>query len=319
MDEIRMFLGHDVSMDDLHTWGTIYDWSQSLNLGQLMESRLIATRYMPNPIFRVVRQLVGDRGEIMARWGSLKLHLPESDLRVLLDIWRIFTWPTPNLRRMVIKCSDDIEYADDLAVGFPDISSLKHLDVFDTESLEFLKLEGTSLESLVIYRGVQYWNLIGLSRFTQLQRLEITDHYTAIDDVEKYTLHLPKLRHLILNGSVRHLDAVNFRVPVLYTLDLLRRDHDGFHPLPKLQSLHVRWKNRGELSSWPPTILLAEMKRILVQFDKALNLTINEFARSAVIEAVQSLCVDGDLPSALETIVVERPDEEETILVASLC
>jgi hypothetical protein len=82
----------------------------------------------------------------------------------------------------------------------------------------------------------------------------------------------------------------------------------------------VRWKKEGNTRSpWSPTDLLVEMKTILVQFDKALNLTIDEFARSALIETVQSLHANGELPSALETIIVERMNGEETIPVASLC
>jgi F-box-like len=321
IEKIRTFLTDDVSAHDLATWDTIYEWSQGLDLDELMTSPLIATTYTPKSIFDIVRQLIGDTGEIMARWGSLKLHLPEPDMQVVMDIWQIFAWPAPNLSRMVIRCSEDMgDYPDELAVGFPDISSLKHLDIFDTESLEFLKLESSSLESLVIYRGVHYWNSIGLARFTQLQRLEVTDLHGNFEHVERFTIHLPKLRHLILNGDVKNLDAVNFRVPVLHALDLVRGGHDGFHPLPKLQSLHVRWETvRTRRILWSPTQLLEEMKRILVQFDNAVKFTINEFARSALMETVQSLYANGELPSALETIVVEELDGEETIPVASLC
>jgi hypothetical protein len=221
---------------------------------------------------------------------------------------------------MVIRCNEDMgEYADELAVGFPEISSLKHLDIFDIEGLDSLKLENSSLESLVIYHGVQYWNAINLSRFTQLQRLEVTEVYSPSGHSEKFTIDLPKLRHLILNGTVNDLDTVDFHVPVLYALDLVRWGHSGLHPLPKLQSMHVRWKDERTPNSWSPTILRAEMTMILVQFDKAVKFTTNEFARSALIEAIQSLYANGELPSALETIVVERLDGEETIPVASLC
>jgi hypothetical protein len=318
IEKIRTSVNHNDFVDDFATWDTIYDWSHGLDLDELMTSPLIATTYTPMSIFKVVQQLVGDRGEIMARWGSLKLQLPEPD--IVMDIWRVFAWPAPNLRRMVIRCNEDMgEYADELAVGFPEIPSLKHLDIFDTDSLEFLKLEGSSLESLIIYRGVQDWNLFGLSRFTELRRLEVTDFYQRFGDVERFTVHLPKLRHLILNGIIKDLDAVDFRVPVLYTVALLRRGYGGFHPLPELQSRHVRWKKGGAPSPWSPTMLLEEMKRILVQFDKAAKVTIDQFARSALIETIQSLYANGELPSALETIAVERPNGEEIIPVAILC
>jgi F-box-like len=320
IEKIRMCFIHEVSEDD---WDTIYDWTEGLDTQELVKSPTTTT-YQPESIFKVVHQLVGNRGEIMTRWGSLKLQLSEFNMPLVMDIWQIFAWPAPNLSRMVIRCSEDMGDYDELAVGFPETSSLKHLDIrslYNIGSLEFLKLANCSLESLVIYCGVQYWDSIDISRFTQLQRLEITDYYSDIDYVDKYTLHLPKLGHLILNGDVKYLDAVDFHVPVLDVLDFLRWDHPRsvFQPLPELQSLHVRWINRGALRSWPPAILLAEMTRILVQFDKAVNLTIDESARSALIETVQSLYANGELPSALETIVVERLDGEETIPVASLC
>jgi hypothetical protein len=235
-----------------------------------------------------------------------------------MGIWQIFAWPAPYLSRLVIRCSDIMEqYPGELAVGFPDISSLKHLDISEM-NLKFLKLENSSLESLVTLRGVRDWSAIGLSRLTRLQRLEVTDIYSKLGDLERFTLDLPRLRHLILNG-VKNLDAVDFRVPVLYTLDLVCWDLSGFPPLPKLQSLHVRWKYKGRPSTWSHSILLAEMKKILVQFHMAVNLTIDELARSALIEAVQSLPPNGELSNALQSIIVETADGEETLPVTSLC
>jgi len=319
IEKIRMSFIHEVEEED---WDKIFDWSQALDLGELITSPPATTTYLPKSMLKVVQQLVGKSGEIMTRWGSLNLHLPESDMPFVMDIWEIFAWPAPNLSRMIIRCSDIMEqYPGELAVGFPDISSLKHLDIREMKNLEFLKLENSSLESLIIYYGIQDWNAIGFSRLTQLQRLEVTDMYSNFRHLERFTIDLPRLRHLILNGDVKNLDMVDFRVPVLRTLDLVRWDHPGFHSFPKLQSLHVRWKNEGPSifeSSWSPTILLAEMKMILVQFDMAVNLTINEFARSALIEAVQSLHASGEFSNALETIVVERPNGEEIFPVTSL-
>jgi hypothetical protein len=314
--KIRRCLIDDVSNEDQNI---ISDWSDCLNPDELLKSSTTTT-YLPDSMLEVVEQLVGTTGEIMARWRTLNLRFPEFDSQLGIDVWEIFAWPAPNLNRMVVTYGEDMEdHADELAVGFPEIPCLKHLDIFDIESLEFLKMEHPSLESLVIYYGVQLWNRIGLSRFTQLQRLEVTDDHPDSGLVERFTLHLPELRHLILIGPIRDLDMVDFRVPVLYKLDLVRWNHSGFYPLPKLQSVHVRWKNEGTASLWSPAILLAEMKMILDQFDKAVKLTINEFARTALVEAFQSLYANGELPSALETIIVEGPDGEETIPVASLC
>ena len=269
---------------------------------------------------QVARILVGKNNRLMKRWGGLQIILPD-DILMIVPVWELLCrGHTPNLTSLSIEFGE-ATCVEKLVDGFPDLSALKHFAT-NIQDLDFLPLNHSTLESLVICTGVHGWESLHLSRFTHLQYLEFNwmwnDRHGSVEDFE---VTLPHLQQLSFTGNVHWLDRVKFHVPVLQYLRFIDRTVilRDIHlcVFPNLVALRVHWSKKTICEvqkDWPDAALESEMRMLLDHFKDAKHFTFSHFAKETCMEVAQAQHELGLLSNALETFTFETPGGDREIV-----
>jgi hypothetical protein len=288
----------------------------------VLDASDFTVKCLPSHIFEAIEQLTGKEGEVMERWGSLRLSLPPSEEGLAERVWQLFNFPSPRLTRLTVTVYGFInDYPDieEMTGAFPDLSGLKHLDVETLYIFKSLALDHISIESLVLHQGVVAWPFFQLSKFTNLQTLVIHPGFDLSNPSDKFDVTLPALKEISFIGNVRHLRDVRFHIPVLqdiYFVGMSRRDiNDTSYNFPEMQGLHVHWSeailwNR----SWKDEDLQQELRSLVSHFDQAKRFTVSGVARQALISTICLMHSGRILSPHLEKIVVQREGEAAEIL-----
>ncbi|KIM32559.1 hypothetical protein M408DRAFT_19959 [Serendipita vermifera MAFF 305830] len=107
----------DCFWDDIQDIPTLSGWAWNLPTEEIEEFKVIPACH-PRHVLVVIRQLTGKTGDVMLRWGSLRLTLPEDpDVAIL---WKRLSFPTPRLSHMtLIGTYDTTVHNVDASVAFP--------------------------------------------------------------------------------------------------------------------------------------------------------------------------------------------------------
>jgi hypothetical protein len=302
------------------------EWMRNLDVDAL-DVPEVTGNWRPHHIMGAIQVIVGDQHENMGRFGSLELSLPQfDDEKLAMKLWKHFKGPAPSLNRLVITTSgfNSKTTEEKLAGSFLCLTALKYLDVDAVRIFRSLNLEASSIETLVLREAVRFWVGYDLSQFTCLRNLELYDYFSSQAPNETVQVSLPLLRQLTLNGNVQHLNQVQFHTPILQDINILGQSAsdlgDKHRFLPDVESLRVLWDGRTYFSErWSHPGLQKELKLITAHFVKAKQLTVSDFARTALIDTVRLLHESGGLSTALESIGFEdKHGVVETIEVRTL-
>jgi F-box-like len=132
-----------------------------------------ALRNRPH-VLRFLQSFVGRHGINMVRWKSLDIIFPYgSDKNLCTSILGLFVGPTPHLTTLSlgVRTLDTLESLNPI---FPDLSSLKSLDIDSVEFLDRFNAPFSSLENLSMACSyAAEFQIARLHRFTSLTTLTI--------------------------------------------------------------------------------------------------------------------------------------------------
>lgn len=253
---------HD-ALENFNGWEDFFAWIDDLDTEGLRRTGF-APESCPSHMVNIVRQLTGEYGENMSRWGSLRLAMPE-DLALSCSIWNNLSYPSPNLRSLALFGIYEIHaLSEDHQLGFPGLHAVEHLDLRSTEELETLIIRQSSLKSLVLREvGSQFPSLSG---YTHLQNLRLSgvqspqELESAHRPSNQVTVCLPRLKHLSVRYVIEELSTVEFCVPKLERLEIIHLQDQASTAYAKIQTEHLIWiyetahSAEREYIDWPSLV-----------------------------------------------------------------
>ena len=306
LDNLENFVSDN--QGELISWATDLD-TEAVDNGEVMSS------FHLDYAFEVINKLVGENGGTMKRWKSLDLQFPLDDNELAQEVWDHFLYPTPNLTRMVLGEFRRYfpHHSGNVTPAFPDLSSLKHLDIYDAPDRQCFAPHGSSLQSLILRGGTESWTATSLASFTNLQTLELIGEYYEFQRPPSSPpiLNLPELRQLTLRGDFSFSDMMEFVAPKLRMLNIVQEDSWCFPTLPNAQPPCVGW----ELDSYYERDregLQHQLDEILTKYHTTERLVCPEDLSDLVIETLQRRKANGTLSSTLRTVAFKDEDEDVT-------
>ncbi|KIM20853.1 hypothetical protein M408DRAFT_30052 [Serendipita vermifera MAFF 305830] len=300
----------------------VNDWIDGLDLDSFIDPEIIGP-HQSHHLVDLLGTLIGDYGNKMLCWASLRLELPE-DSELAIEILEPFSHLTPNLTRLQITCDGDMHGIFDSLIEtvFPDLSALQHLEVPSEEELELFKFNPTLIQSLT-FSGMYSCDPSILTPFTRLQQLDVQSVILSSYEQEDSfsAIHLPGLRRLLVRGYIPNFDTLEFRVPVLDKLQLSRGYVHSPLTYPKVQASRIGWEvERKWAPPWKPDRVQLDLRAILFQYRGATELQIPSHFKKVVSTLVRKLKSDSTWQSALRLINLEAEDGtiSETMKVQEL-
>lgn len=294
-------------------------WLESL----CIEEPEIITICQYNDALNLLNRMIGDNGEVMSRWRSLDLCLPD-DPFLALKIIEHFKHATPNLVRLLIIDTWALwDFSKPAEKLFPDLSSLQHFEVTNPIDLDFITPGYSSVHTLT-FNDVTYWDPSILSRFTHLRKLEIEGwryRQAELAPSVRTVVHLPELRQLIIKGLVLNFDNVEFQAPILDLLHLSRRHAPSFRIYPEVQAAQVHWGvvDDSLISEWTYEYIKSEPYSILLKYNSAFHLQVPRFSKEITCGIIRELKTQPNWSSALKSVSFEgRSGVLKTIEVDAL-
>jgi hypothetical protein len=254
----------------------------------------------PEGAMEAIAVLVGENGEHMKRWETVEITFPsylssylgddegEDDLVVWENtdtmnepIWRLFSYPAPNLTKLWIR-----------GVNFP-LQRLQPQEQFTTLQLEsltefrinaspprwdFLGLNFRSVTLLMLEVDTgSYHQTLGLSQFTHLRHLIIRSSWPRVLRPAPTTIRLPSLQ--TLSAGCYTPKTTTWDIPVLQMLELrgVRMSLDTVE-LPNVQASHVSWTSY-EWNQKDPVLIQHHLQLLLSQYAEMRKLTVPSIAR----------------------------------------
>lgn len=156
----------------------------------------IVETYSAHNFDSIIREIVGEQGEILLRWGSFHLSPPERT-ELIYIIWDQLGGPTPNLKCLNIRLGDARNETGKRPMPFSNLSALTYLDLYGIDTHNFEQLNHSTIEHFVIHKDVTYWNPQQLSRLTHLRCLEV--HLWECNPLEPRQLLPERLKSNYLN------------------------------------------------------------------------------------------------------------------------
>jgi F-box-like len=303
---LRLFVSSE-GEDDLSYWVRNLDT-------RTLDDRHTMSRSHLDYAVEVIAKLAGKGGSVMKRWKRLDLQLPEDESDLAEELWDEFIYPTPNLTQMVVGGASRHHlphHWDTATNAFPDLSSLKHLDMHDVPDWQCFTIHGSSLQSLILRRSVENWTAASLAYFTNLQTLELIGGYREFRRTPSAPciLNLPELRQLTLRGHFLFASMIEFVAPQLHMFEIIQLDPSSFPGLPKAQPLCISWKPDPYWGGVGTSqVLQGELEQILIAHRTTKHLICPKILRDFVIETIQRLKTSGTLSSALRTVEFKGDD-----------
>ncbi|KIM32556.1 hypothetical protein M408DRAFT_183049 [Serendipita vermifera MAFF 305830] len=292
----------------------IREWAYGLSTESIEGFEVLPVCH-PQHVFALVEQLAGKTGDVMRRWGSLRLVLP-GDGNLAAMVWKHLVYPTPHLSRMDLNGTHGLTlvHGNHDFVGFPDLRALRHLGLDDLEDLDSLRLEVSSLSSFVV-RYVQ-GDISSLSRLANLHTLTLVGGYGVPSDVpvQQTTLSLPRLRNLSVQWVIEGIQDIQFNIPKLECFDIfcpfLRLPRKANYARIQTERLSWRFDEIGLSSNWEDKIKVktsfsSEIRSILTSYPNTSYFTFSSTFKGVVIEILRESNVNSALSSALRAVTFE--------------
>jgi len=199
--------------------------------------------------------LVGENGEHMKRWDTVKINLPyyfyevhkegdvEDEFTLNLSIWRLFSYPAPNLTKLWVEnaCFDEEMLPNEQFTSCLQLESLTDLRIIGSTTQWYFF--GVNFESVTTLRleadtGSPSQMLV-LSRFTHLQHLVVWCNSMDTPSTSA-TIRLPSLQTLSIKFYSPTLTIWDTPILQILTLDLPSGILTSVE-LPNVQASHVCW------------------------------------------------------------------------------
>ncbi|KIM32555.1 hypothetical protein M408DRAFT_19955 [Serendipita vermifera MAFF 305830] len=279
----------------------------------------------PQYVFDLVEQLMGKTGNVMRRWGSLRLVLP-ADGSLAAMVWEHFEYPTPHLSRIELLEAYEMTmlYGKDHYDVFPDLGALRHLELYGLDELDGLPFEVSVLETFVLEYVRD--DISSLSSFTNLHTLKLVGSRYAVlvvDPVTRTTVSLPRLRNLCVQWFISGIQNVHFDIPKLECLDIFCRGTRllGKENYARVQTERLSWRFEkpepweGDMG----TSITSELQSILVSYPNTAYFTFPFIFKEVVIAILREPDVNSALSSALREVTFEGPlGDRETVVAQGL-
>lgn len=282
--------------------GVLRDWLASLDYDDLLDHDDLIGSCGPEHAVDLIDELIGPAGEIMERWGSLKILFPTyfENETLLLGIWSKLIYPAANLSSIYLEELDHLDDADPdegtfLVPYFPKITCLTISDLrnWDTR-LSFIP---ASLQRLSAETNLEPAFLRQLARFNQLTCLTLRGIYRSrVDDGNHSTPHsisLPLLQELVFVGHFKGLETIQFNLPKLETLTL----QWGYSPLtqPNVRPSRVRWEPSELIFPRAPDVK-SYMRILLLHYTDSEDVCVPLSIKGIILDLLKELENEGTLP-----------------------
>ncbi|KIM32546.1 hypothetical protein M408DRAFT_19946 [Serendipita vermifera MAFF 305830] len=286
-------------------------WADSLNVDLLNDPEVMSA-CQTHHLYELLRILIGEDGDIMAQWGTLRLDLP-TDPELAVGIMELFSHATPSLVRLTINHIRDMrgDFVSLTGIIFPDLSALEHLEVSNGTDLQIFKLNPPSMQNLT-FKDMKSCDASIFTPFTRLQQLDVhswPDYPSEGYALSRGIVHLPELRRLSIRGPVIDFGTFEFHVPVLDKLHLSRSHVKASCIYPKVQSSRISWGLEDVwASNWTSDKIKLDIRAILLQYRSATELQLPSRLREMVLALLKELKSDDTWLSALRFINLEAED-----------
>ncbi|KIM20852.1 hypothetical protein M408DRAFT_119411 [Serendipita vermifera MAFF 305830] len=315
-------LSGDLEDDD--ALDCVNDWAARLDIYALDDPDIISVCQLYH-LFELLSIVVGSNGEIMARWGSLELHLPY-DRSLAWEIMQYLSYPATSLNRLYSNNIGRLSHSTEDGYQYLlfTLRSLESLNIPDLLDLSLLDIQPLSVKS-INFRALRSWDSVALNVFTQLQELAITFSYAFMSLESRLVgsiVTLPCLRRLILRGVFPNLGAIKFQVPVLDMLRISRASIEEPLPYP---SVHALGLSLGCDAHQRPYLhytfdqLQSYLRAILLQYQRTVYLHLPLHLKERTLEFLKELKNASVLSSCLESVCFELGlGNSETVLIEKL-
>ncbi|KIM20849.1 hypothetical protein M408DRAFT_30048 [Serendipita vermifera MAFF 305830] len=290
---------------------TLNEWISGLDVDLLNDPEVISA-CQPHHLFELLGNLIGDDGDIMPRWASLCLDLPQ-DPELALGILKLFSHPAPSLTHFQISWFEDMHEAFSSLIGtiFPDLPGLEHLEVPSVADLEFFNFNPTLVQSLTFNRLTSCDPSIFTS-FTRLQELVVHSWFTHRPEegaLSRGVIQLPELRRLVVRGVVPNFDTFEFRVPLLDELYLSRHYMTDPFTYPKVQASKIVWAIEGPWASqWTLDQIEPDIRAIILKYRSVTELQFPSRLKERILSLIRELKSDDTWLSALRLVSLRALD-----------
>lgn len=269
--------------------------------------------------------LFGEDGQHPGRWQTLTISLPqEEDFADL--IWLRMAPTMTNLTSVEIFEAPS-SWSDGEVLAEADLSNVNTLKIRgvhdkDNFTAHLLGASFSALISLDIGVGNTITNLEGLSSLQQLRSLTLEcsglPYQMDQNSVSPlFSLHLPRLNQLTLEGNYTHLRKIHFEFPALQTLSVLvQNEHQR---LPALSPSSIEWRFGYRVRNMvDPINLVSLIRDVLLLSRETCRITIPEAEKAEFLEQIKQCRVQAAKDSLSEIVVEAHGRDPEIIDVSNL-
>jgi hypothetical protein len=245
---------------------------------------------------------VGSHGINMVRWKSLNVLFPYNpDVDLCTLILGLFAGPTPHLTTLSLSVRT-LQLSNPV---FPDLSSLKSLDIDSVELLDWIDAPFSSLENLSIACSyATEFQIARLHRFTSLTTLTIRPTFAFnADDSVSTTVELPLLKEIKFRRIIPSR-RVQFDLPLLSNLHF-----DRLHPNFSTELPVLSPKSVGLCSS-----SRSALEALIRQYGSMETLLVSECVDADLKVIVEQLRGEGSLSKTFNLVRVVSHENQETEL-----
>jgi hypothetical protein len=180
-------------------------------------------------------------------------------------------------------------------------------------TVHFPHMPLTTLTSLDVVVGDSVTNLKGLSSLQNLRSLKLECRGLSFqmnenDAAPLFSLHLPRLNELTLEGRYIHLTRISFKLPALQILSVFVEE--SHQRLPALSPSSIKWRLGWSVRKMVETdvaALVSLTRDVLLLSNTTCRITIPEIAKAEFLEQIRQCRLEGAKIS-LSEIVVEAHD-----------
>ena len=313
---LQNFTPYDLSDTDRDV---ITDWLFDLNYDALVDLEVVSN-WDPGHVTNLVDELIGPDGQFMTRWDSLDIQFPENESASLL--WEKLADHVADLSYLRIRVSEYDIVTPGISTPIWDLPNVKVLEVPRLCNWPiFLSLNPVSLQRLSTYMYSNIEGLLsGLASFVRLRSLTMT--IPVQKDIEEYSLFFPLLQELIFEQRIRHLHLIKWNCPSLKRLTLrcaadeIAKVHPQSNWLQTRPS-EVHWEDSFLYrNDWKVSVVRGVLQLFLLQFTSAEHLSVPFRAKVTMVDLLEKLSDDGNLPRNWKTTSFHYGDGENNETVS---
>ncbi|KAG8846649.1 hypothetical protein FRB91_000622 [Serendipita sp. 411] len=247
-------------------------------------------------VLDIINSFRGSDGTHTCRWRSALIMVPHVG-RIGGEIWSLFNVNMPNLQVFRINHWNSLHLQNSLPdAAWPALRNLSVLSEIDLYNAP-IKLDSLQFLDFHCYNARDIANMQALSRCVALRELTICFGGVEILGLPQINIHLPMLVSFTLNGHLRLLDYVQFRLP------RLERWNIGCSPsetIPDIHAAHIGWCVWGYDNTFE-----AEMAFILQLLARTTSLRIERLEHPDLcLKEIREMRAQKRLPDCLRTVEV---------------